>query len=150
MDNIDKKIINRIQADFPICSEPYKQLGKELGLTEGEVIQRLNTLKQKGYIRRLGAVFNSQKLGFSSTLLALKVPPARIDEVAEIINAYKGVTHNYLRQTDYNMWFTLTAESDERLSDTIAEIKEKTGISDLLNLPAIKLFKINVNFKFDA
>jgi DNA-binding Lrp family transcriptional regulator len=149
MDGIDKRLINRIQSDFPITSRPYQQLGQELGVSEQEVISRLERLKQQGVIRRLGAVFDSKKLGFASTLVALKVPPARVDEVAAVINGYQGVTHNYLRQAEYNMWFTLTAPSPQRLTQIIEEIKQRTGISQALELPAVKLFKIKVDFRLE-
>ncbi len=150
MDSIDKRLINRVQTGFPISSRPYQQLGQELGISEQEVISRLGQLKQRGIIRRLGAVFDSQKLGFSSTLVALKVPPARVDEVAAVINGYSGVTHNYLRQAQYNMWFTLIAESPARLKQIIEEIKQKSGIGDVLELPAVRLFKIRVDFQLEG
>jgi DNA-binding Lrp family transcriptional regulator len=149
MDNIDKALINRVQSGFPVVSRPYEQLGCELGISEQEVLERLVRLKRQGIIRRFGAVFDTQKLGFSSTLVALKVPPARVDEVAKIINTYQRVTHNYLREDQYNMWFTLAAESPESLQQTIDEIKQKTGISEALNLPALRLFKIKVDFQLD-
>ena len=147
MDELDLQIINRIQTNFPLTNRPYEQLGQELGLSEEEVLERMKVLKGEGIIRHLGAVFDSNKLGFHSTLAAIQVPEARLDEVAQIINAYTGVTHNYLRNMDYNMWFTLTAESEERVKEILVEITEKTGISKILNLPAINLFKIKVNFK---
>ncbi len=150
MDSTDKRLINRVQSGFPIASRPYQQLGQELGIAEQEVISRLGQLKQRGIIRRLGAVFDSKKLGFSSTLVALKVPPARVDEVAAMINGYAGVTHNYLRQAQYNMWFTLIAESPKRLKQIIDQIKQQTGINEVLELPALRLFKIKVNFQLEG
>lgn len=147
MDSIDKRLINRIQSGFPVTSRPYRQLGEELGVTEEEVISRLAKLKKTKIVRRLGAAFDSKKLGFTSTLATLKVPPERIDEVAIVVNSYSGVTHNYLREDEYNMWFTITARSSERLQEVIEEIKQKTGLSDLLELPALKLFKIKVDFQ---
>jgi DNA-binding Lrp family transcriptional regulator len=147
MDSTDKNLINRVQSNFPITSRPYRQLAEELGISEQEVIDRLAKLKQRGIIRRFGAVFDSQKLGFTSTLAAISVPPERVDEVAAIINSYPRVTHNYLRNDHYNMWFTLAAESPERLKQIIEEIKQKTGISEVLELPALKLFKIKVDFQ---
>ncbi len=149
MDNLDKQLINRIQSGFPITSRPYQQLGGELGLSEEEVISRLARLKEQGIIRRLGAAFDSKKLGFSSILAAMKVPQARVDAVAEILNSYKGVTHNYLRDAEYNMWFTLTAESKAHLQEIIAEVKQKTAICEVLELPATRLFKIKVDFNLE-
>ncbi len=147
MDKLDKQIINRIQRNFPLTSRPYQQLAQELGLSEEELLKRLKALKAKGVIRHLGAVFDSQKLGFSSTLVAMQVPEDKLEQTARVVNAYPGVTHNYQRDTDYNMWFTLTAESGQRIEEILEEIRDKTGIKKILNLPATKLFKIKVNFQ---
>ena len=147
MDKIDKKIINRIQGNFPLTSEPYKQLARELELSEEELLNRLKMLKEEGIIRRLGAVFDSQKLGFCSTLVAMQVPDDKIEETAEVVNAYPGVTHNYLRDAEYNMWFALIAESPQRIEQILEEIRQKTGVEKIRNLPALELFKIKVNFQ---
>jgi len=147
MDKLDRQIINRIQRDFPLTSRPYQQLSQELGLSEEELLQRLKVLKNEGLIRHLGAVFDSQKLGFSSTLVAMQVPEDRLEQTARAVNAYPGVTHNYQRNMDYNMWFTLTAKSKQRIEEILKEISEKTSIKKILNLPATSLFKIKVNFQ---
>ncbi len=149
MDDLDKQLINRIQSGFPIVSRPYRQLGRELGISEKELISRLARLKDQGIIRRLGAAFDSKKLGFTSILAAMKVPQNKVDAVAELLNSYKGVTHNYLRDAEYNMWFTLIAESTVRLAEIIEEIKQKSGINELLELPATRLFKIKVDFNLE-
>jgi hypothetical protein len=91
-------------------------------------------------------VFDSKKLGYHSTLVAMRVPPEKIEETARIVSSYNGVTHNYEREDKFNLWFTLIAESKEKIEEIIAEIRQKTGISDILNLPAIRLYKIKVNF----
>ncbi|MBC8230071.1 Lrp/AsnC family transcriptional regulator [bacterium] len=147
MDTTDKKLLNLIQSDFPITSEPYKEIGIKLGISESEVIQRLTNLKTNRIIRRIGATFNSKKLGYQSTLCAMKVPEERLDEVAKLVNSYPGITHNYLRNHDYNMWFTLITESENKQNDILQEIQEKSGITDLLNLPAVRFFKVRVDFK---
>ncbi|HDP70010.1 MAG TPA: Lrp/AsnC family transcriptional regulator [Actinobacteria bacterium] len=146
MDKIDKQLLDIIQSKFPINKRPFQVLAKEFDLTDEEIIFRLCKLKKEGIIRRIGAVFNSQSLGYVSTLLAMKVPKQRVEEVANTINSYTGVTHNYLRDHDYNLWFTLTASSEKKLHSIIDEIKAKTEISKLLFLPAIRLFKIGVKF----
>ena len=149
MDKIDKQLLDIIQSKFPIDKKPFYLLAQELDSTEEEITSRIGKLKKDGIIRRLGAVFNSKSLGYVSTLLAIKVPGQRIEEVANLINSYDGVTHNYLRNHDYNIWFTLTASSEKKLKSIIEEIKTKTGISDLLFLPATKLFKIGVKFDLE-
>lgn len=146
LDNLDKQLLNLIQTDFPIVEEPYKELSNKLGITEEDIINRIKKMQDSGLIRRLGGIFDSRKTGYTGTLCAIKVPPDRIDEVANIINEYPGVTHNYLRNHDYNMWFTLLSSSKERMNQILNKIQCKTGITDMLNLPAKRIFKIKVNF----
>lgn len=126
---------------------PYAVMAEKMGLTEEEVLARLTRLKEIGIIRRLGGIFNSRKLGYVGTLCAAKVPPGRVDEVARIVNSYVAVTHNYIREHEYNMWFTVLALSWEELDRIVAEIKEQAGIEHLLNLPAQRMFKVNVHFE---
>ncbi|WP_027719420.1 AsnC family transcriptional regulator [Desulfovirgula thermocuniculi] len=149
LDNLDRQLLNLIQSKLPLTPEPYKELARALGSSEEEVINRIRGLIERGVIRRLGAIFDSRRVGYTGTLCALKVPPERIPEVAGIVNRLPGVTHNYLRDHPYNMWFTLLAESPEELNAAIEEIKRLTGIEDLLNLPAEKVFKIRVNFELE-
>jgi len=146
MDEKSKKLINLIQDNFPIESRPYLKIAKELDITEEEVINIIKELKNENYIKRLGGIFNSKKLGYYSTLCAIKVPENRIFEVATVINNYYGVTHNYLRNHNFNMWFTVIAPSKEEVYGFIKELKFRTGIDEVIELPALKLFKINVKF----
>lgn len=146
MDEKDKELLTRIQQNFPMESRPYLVLARELDITENEVIKRIEGFKNKGYIRRMGAVFNSSKLGYSSTLCAMSVPKNMIKEVTQVINAYDEITHNYIRKHSYNIWFTVIACSKQRLQQIISEIKEKTGIASVLNLPAVRHLKIKVVF----
>ncbi|TVM16206.1 Lrp/AsnC family transcriptional regulator [Oceanidesulfovibrio indonesiensis] len=148
MDTYDKKILDRIQSGFPLASRPYQVLGDEIGLTESEVLARVRALKGRGIIRRIGANFQSRKLGFRSTLCAAHVPEDQIDSFVETVNSYLGVTHNYLRDHYYNIWFTFIGPSWDAVCDTLAEISEKTGI-EVLNMPAEKLYKIKVEFKME-
>jgi DNA-binding Lrp family transcriptional regulator len=143
----DKALLNVIQQDFPVCPRPYAELAQELGEDEQEILRRVIGLKAHGTIKRIGAVFDTQRLGFASTLVAMHVPEERIDEVAEEINSYSGVSHNYKRAHHYNLWFTFAAESREALASTIDEIRVRNGIDDILVLPARKVFKIRVNFE---
>ena len=147
MDDIDRKLLNILQKSFPICKRPFLKIGEILSLSEDEVIERIKKLKEKGIIRKIGANFDSKALGFKSTLVGMKVPENKIEEVVKIINTYKGVTHNYLRNNEYNVWFTLIAESEEAIDKTIEEISKKTKIKDILNLPAIKFYKVRAFFE---
>ncbi|MDE7011807.1 Lrp/AsnC family transcriptional regulator [Taurinivorans muris] len=145
LNDADKKILDIIQSNFPLSSRPYKVIGDEIGMEEEEVLANVLNLKKQGIIRRLGANFQSKKLGFRSTLCAAKVPDDKLDLFIQEVNAKKGVTHNYLRKHEYNVWFTLIGPSWENVCETLAGITAKTGI-EILNLPATKLFKIRVDF----
>ncbi len=144
------KLLNIIQNEFPLESRPFLALANQLNMTEEEVIEIIKQSKENGYIRRLGGVFDSKSLGYTSTLCAVQVPEHRIEEVTNIINSYPGVTHNYLRNHNYNMWFTLTAQSIKRLEAIVNEIKSKTGIINIIVLPSTNTFKIKVNFNIEG
>ncbi len=148
MDELDKKILKEIQDGFPVSPYPFQVLGKRLGLPPEDVEERIGRLKSEKIISRIGASFDSKKLGYESTLVAMKVPPSSLEEVAGLVNRYSQVTHNYERDDDYNLWFTLIAPSREGIKQIIEKIKADTGIEDVLNLPAVNLFKIDVQFRF--
>lgn len=147
LDDIDKAILNRIQSDFPITSQPYLAVATELGITEQDVLERISRLKKEGIIRRIGGNFVPDKLGYVSTLCAARVPEDKIEQFAEIVNRYPGVTHNYRRDNSFNIWFTFIAPSVQEIEQNLEEISEKTGISEILNLPATKVFKIRAQFQ---
>jgi DNA-binding Lrp family transcriptional regulator len=147
MDDIDRKILNLLQTDFPIEEEPFKKIGERVGIEEDEVLQRIKALQDEKIIRRIGAVFDLRKLGFVSSLCAARVPEERIADFVGIVNAYPGVTHNYRRSHEYNIWFTFIAPSEEELQRSIEEIRRRTGIDDILSLRATRTFKINASFE---
>jgi DNA-binding Lrp family transcriptional regulator len=146
VDQTDKQLLHLIQSNFPVVQRPFEEIGQQLGISEQEVLERIDRLQQTSIIRRLGGLFDSRKLGYTGILCALQVPEAEIDRVAQIINSYPGITHNYLRNHRYNMWFTLLAPSEQHINNILNEIKQKTGLTDILNLPAINIFKVRVNF----
>jgi DNA-binding Lrp family transcriptional regulator len=146
LDATDKMIINRIQSDFPIDTRPFRVIANELGLEEELVINRVKAMREQGLIRRVGGNFVPHKVGFVSTLCAAKVPENKIDEFATVVNRYTGVTHNYVRDNEFNVWFTFIAESREEISDNLALISKQTGIETILNLPATRVFKIRAKF----
>lgn len=139
--------MNLIQSNFPITPRPYRELGKKLNISEFEVIERIKWLKDNGIIRRIGGNFDSGRLDFTSTLCAAKVPKENIDDFVVVVNRYSGVTHNYLRNHAYNIWFTFIAENMADIDNALREISEETGITGILNLPAVKIFKIKVYFE---
>jgi DNA-binding Lrp family transcriptional regulator len=147
MDDVDRAIINEIQSDFPITSRPYRELGRRFQLSEAEVIERLKGLKAEGVIRRIGGNFNTKRLNFTSTLCAAKVPKGKMDSFVKVVNGYPGVTHNYLRNHDYNVWFTFIAQNELVIERALEEISSATGVTEIINLPAVKQFKIKVDFE---
>jgi DNA-binding Lrp family transcriptional regulator len=143
----DKNLLNLLQGHLPVCSRPFARLAKELGTEEGVVLQRVQALKQGGFLRRIGTFFDSNKLGYKGTLVALRVEPERLASVAEAINRYPGATHNYEREGKYNLWFTLLTPSPEQEQDILSEVGVLPGVQDILNLKAKHKYKINVQFK---
>lgn len=142
----DREILNILQSRFPLVARPFAAIAAETGLTEEEVIERVAALKESGIVRRIGGIFASDKMGFVSTLVALKVEEESIEKVAAAVSAYPGVTHNYQRQHEFNIWFTLVSESEQEMEETLDTIMKLPGVVKLRNLPALKLFKIGVNF----
>jgi DNA-binding Lrp family transcriptional regulator len=149
LNETDRKLLNLIQSSLPIVPEPYREIGEALGTNEAEVIARIKLLVENKVIRRLGGVFDSRKLGYRGALCAMEVPEERIDEVAKVVNSFAGITHNYLRESLINMWFTLLAPSEEKLSEILKGIRERTGIQEIIVLPAENVYKIRVNFDLD-
>ena len=146
LDELDKAILNEIQSHFPVTARPYAEVGRRVGANEEEVLRRVKALMDTGVIRRLGANFNSRKLGYTSTLCAARVPEEALERFTLVVNRFAGVTHNYLRRHRYNVWFTLIAESTGRIEAILAEIRRDSGIEEILSLPAQAVFKIQVDF----
>ncbi len=147
MDASDRELLNEIQANFPVTSHPYRELGRRLGLDETDVLERVAALRETGIIRRLGASINSREIGFVSTLCAARVSRRSLERFVRTVNECPGVTHNYERKHEYNVWFTLIAASLEEKQAILNKIMQKTGIS-ILELPASQIFKIRVDFRF--
>lgn len=132
-----------------MVEQPYKAVAEQLNLTEAEVLERLKRLNQRGVTRKIGAVIDSSKTGLNAaTLVALKVPKDKVDAAADVINQYPAVSHNYEREHEYNVWFTLKAKNQTELAATLTEITQKIALnrSDVLDLPTKACFKINVRF----
>lgn len=148
LDAADRRILDLIQASFPIVPRPYAEIAEKCGLSEEEALQRVRRLREVGIIRRLGANFRSDKLGFCSTLCAASVPPEKLRNFVALVNAQPGVTHNYLRRHKYNVWFTLIGPSRAENAALIERMERETGIA-ILNLPARRIYKIKVDFNMD-
>jgi DNA-binding Lrp family transcriptional regulator len=149
MDDLDGKILDALQNDFPLCEWPFDVLAERLGLDAEQLWQRVERLRQEGVIRRLGASLDSRKLGFCSTLAAIRVEPALVTRVADVIGRYPEVTHSYLRDHEFNIWFTLIAPDGARIETILHEIRTALSLAacDVLNLPVRRMFKLDARFQ---
>jgi siroheme decarboxylase len=143
MDEIDKKLL---QKEFPLEERPFLIIAQRCGISEEEALSRIQKMKDEGIIRRIGAVFDGTKLGRVSTLCAARVPEDKLENFINIVNANKGVTHNYQRDHEYNIWFTVSATTAEELEAFLADVKENTGVTDIQDMRAVRTFKINASF----
>ena len=147
MDDLDRRILDIAQRDFPICRRPYKAIADRLGVSEDEVFRRVKALRQSGVVRRLGAVLDAEALGAKRALVACRVDEPRIDEIASLVNRFDEVTHNYLRAgSEFNLWFTVVAEISERFAEIVEEVKRTVGQENVLVLEALRTFKVSAVF----
>lgn len=142
----DKALLNILQTGLPITPQPYKAMALQLGCDEETVIETLRRLKTQGYIRRMGAFFDSAELGYVSTLVAVQAAPEALTAVALAINKYSGVTHNYEREGEYNLWFAITSPDPCSMERVLAQIEDLPGVEKLIRLPATRKFKVSVEF----
>ncbi len=147
MDDIDKAIINTLQNGFPVCESPYQQVAEQLELAEAVLIERLEKLLENGTLSRFGPMYHAEAMGGALTLAAVKAPETNFLEVADIINSFPEVAHNYARDHAFNMWFVIATETPERIEKVIQSIEEKTGLS-VYNMP--KLNEYFVQLKLEA
>lgn len=140
-----EQILNAIQAPLPFAGRPFLVLEKELGIPEQEIIENINTLKQSGVIRNIAGIFNGERLGYKLSLVTFKVPENNIEKAAALINSHPGVSHNYLRDHEYNIWFTIAEENAELLRRSVEVLARKGGASSSLIMENEKLLKIGVN-----
>ncbi|OHX37452.1 AsnC family protein [Methylomonas sp. LWB] len=146
MDATDKAIVNRLQQGFPICASPYRRIADELGIAEADLLSRLQALLADGVLSRFGPMYHAEQMGGALSLAALKVPEERFDEVAEIVNAFPEVAHNYARNHVLNMWFVLATEQPEQVADVIAEIERRTGLV-VYNMPKINEYFVGLQLE---
>ena len=141
------KILKTLQSDFPLTINPYQVLAGKLGMDETALIAEIKHLKRKGYVRRIGAVASASRLGYKSTLIGARLEKAFISPNITFINAFEFVTHNYLRDAKYNVWFTFSAKTKKEIESFISILKKRKGVIDVLSLPAKKTFKIKAEFR---
>lgn len=148
LDEFDKRLIAELQENFPLVLKPFEKLAKRLGLEEEEVLFRVSRLKSIGIIKRIGPIYNPEKLGYKRTLVAMPVPDEKLKETVSAINNFKEVTHNYLRQDKrFNLWFTLICPSRKKINSIIGQIRQKSGIGEIISLPTVKTIKVKAVFK---
>ena len=147
MDFLDKKILNILQKEFPLAERPFQIVAEKCDISEDEAMYRIQKLKDNGIIRRIGAVFDGAKIGRVSTLCAARVSPDKLKKFIDEVNLSKGVTHNYLRDNEYNVWFTVNAANAHDLESFLTDLKKQTGITDILDMRAVRTFKIDATFE---
>ncbi|MDH3230703.1 MAG: Lrp/AsnC family transcriptional regulator [Alphaproteobacteria bacterium] len=134
MDIRDRDLIDTLHGGFPVVERPYAAVAATLGISEGELIERLSRLLDAGTLTRFGPLYDAAKLGGAFTLAAMSVPEDRFDAVAAIVNSFPEVAHNYRRDHDLNMWFVVASERDGGIAETLDRIGDRTGLA-VLDLP---------------
>jgi DNA-binding Lrp family transcriptional regulator len=148
---IDRQLLNAVQKEVPLIPQPFARIGDELGIGEQEVIDRLRHWRDdEGVIRQISAIFDTRKLGYTSTLVAMKIPADKINEAARIVNDHPGVSHNYERDHEFNLWFTLAVPPGMSLEEHIARLHDMTGATSTRILPTLKMFKIEVRLDMET
>ncbi len=150
LDDIDKKILNLVQTEFPLTREPYAYLGLKLGIDGNEVIHRIEQLKAKGIIRQISPVFDSRRLGYQTTLVAMRVEPDQVDGAEQVIREHPGVSHGYEREHFFNIWFTLAVPPEVDFETELQQLTSATRAEAVFDLPTLKIFKIGAYFDMDG
>ncbi|MGH2909672.1 MAG: AsnC family transcriptional regulator, partial [Solirubrobacteraceae bacterium] len=152
LDDLDRRLLNLMQGSFPIAPRPYQHVGAEAGITEQETMRRVQRLLDERIIRQVTPIFDTRALGHSSMLVAAKVDPENPWRAATIINAHPGVSHNYLRNHEFNIWFTIATEPDSPLGveGTLDVLASEAGAESVRQLPTLKLFKIRMDLEMEA
>ena len=146
LDDTDRAIIDALQEGFPISPRPFAEAAEALGLEEGELIARLKALRETNVLTRFGPMVNADRFGGHNTLAAMPVPTDSFEWVAQVVNSFPEVAHNYARDHALNMWFVVAAESRRRVGEVLAEIQARTGIA-VYDMPKIREFHIGLRIK---
>jgi DNA-binding Lrp family transcriptional regulator len=152
LDELDKRLLNLMQGSFPLEPRPYASVARAAEVTEDEVMDRVSRLVRERIIRQITPIYDTRALGYGSMLVAAKVDPTHPWSAAKIINSHPGVSHNYLRNHEFNMWFTLAVESDSKLGlqGTLDVLQELTGAESIRQLPTLQLFKIRMDLEMEG
>lgn len=144
LEDIEKKMLDILQNELPIEENPFQAIADKLDISLSETLERIESLKDKGIIRRIGAVINAEQVGYKSTLCACKMPENIIDDFAAVVNNIPYITHNYVRDHDLNIWFTLTTPTIEERGRIILELEDQFSII-ISCMPARTVYKIRVS-----
>ncbi len=144
LSQLDKRLLDDFQRDFPVCARPYAAMAQRLGCDQATVLERLEWLQQRGYVSRIGPVFRPNRLG-ASTLAAMAVPGERLQEVAKLVSSYSEVNHNYEREHAFNLWFVVTACDQAAVNQVLAQVRRRTGLA-VMDLPLSDEFHIDLGF----
>jgi len=147
MDAKDRKLLNRLQENFPLVGEPYKKIGAEIGLSEKEVLGRIKKFYGEGVIRRFGILINHKTLKYFSTLLGVRISEKKLPALVKFVTRRPEVTHCYHRRGEYNLWFTFLTPKKSVFEKFYAQLKRKYGAENILNLPTIRSFKLRTTFE---
>jgi siroheme decarboxylase len=152
LDDLDRRLLNLLQGSFPLEPRPYARVAELAEVSEEEVMQRTQRLLDERIIRQVTPIFDTRALGYTSMLVAAKVDPDNPHRAAQVINAHPGVSHNYLRNHDFNLWFTIAVEPDSRLGleGTLAALADEAGATSVRELPTLKLFKIRMDLEMEG
>jgi DNA-binding Lrp family transcriptional regulator len=147
----DRQLLNAVQKEVPLVPRPFAQVADEIGTTEDDVLARLKRWRDdEGVIRQISAIFDTRKLGYTSTLVAMRIPAERMNEAAKLVNEHPGVSHNYERDHEFNLWFTLAVPAGMDLTEHIDRLHELTGAESTRILPTLKMFKIEVRLDMET
>ncbi len=148
MNQREKEILRKLQSEFPVCAKPYEELSRQLGMSQASLRKKIILLKRQGRIRRIGAVIDAGRMGYQSVLIGACVRQGFTIPVVKFINSFPNVTHNYLRDDEYNLWFTFSSGNKKEMDRFISGFRKKRGIYDVLVLPSVWVVKLNADFKF--
>ncbi len=148
-DSIDKKLLGLVQTQFPLVTEPYVNLGQRLGIDSDEVIHRIEQLKAEGIIRQISPVLDARRLGYQTTLVAMRVGETQLDRAKQLIAQHAGVSHGYERDHRFNLWFTLAIPPTADIESELQQLTSSIDAEAIFALPAIKLFKIGAYFAME-
>jgi DNA-binding Lrp family transcriptional regulator len=145
----DKQLLNIIQTGLPLTQTPFSDIAEQLGSDENTVIERLAELRTRGVIRRIGAFFDAESLGYKGLLVAVRVAPEALPEVALAVNAWPQVTHNDERENEYNLWFTLQSRDEKTMIVLLDAVAEMPGVEEVISMPTSDRYKVNVEFQME-